>query len=87
MRPGTGRRPGKTTVSVVLPEDFYRELKMMAALEESSLSGFMEGLLRMGLREYERRKGKGLSPEKLEEIVGLVEYEGDAVRDAEDIYE
>ena len=47
----------------------------------------MEGLLRMGLREYERRKGKGLSPEKLEEIVGLVEYEGDAVRDAEEIYE
>ncbi len=77
----------KTTVSVVLPEDFYRELKVRAALEEKSLSSFMEGLLRIGLMEYERRKIKGIPADELDEIVGLVSYEGNAVEDSEAIYE
>ncbi|WP_297057684.1 hypothetical protein, partial [Thermosulfurimonas sp.] len=77
----------RATVSVVLPADFYRELKLRAAMEEKSLSSFLEQLLRIGFAEYERRKLEGLPPETLEDFVGLVEYEGDAFKDAEAFYE
>ncbi len=77
----------RATVSVVLPVDFYRELKLRVAMEEKSLSSFLEQLLKIGFAEYERRKLQGLPPETLEDFVGVAEYEGDALKDAEAFYE
>ncbi len=77
----------KATVSVIIPEEFYRELKMRAALEEKSLSSFLEHLLRLGLQEYEKRKSRGIPASALSELIGAVSYEGDAVKDAEEIYD
>ena len=71
-------RQRKVTVSVVMPEDFHRELKLKAALEGLSLSSFMERLLRMGLKEYERKNLSRIPAEKLKELVGSLNPEEDS---------
>ena len=77
----------RVTVSVVIPEDFYRELKVKAAIEEMSLSRFLEQLLRLGLQEYEKQASKGIPASTIKELIGVVSYKGDAVKDTEEIYE
>ena len=71
-------RQRKVTVSVVMPEDFHRELKLKAALEGLSLSSFMERLLRMGLKEYERKNLARIPAEKLKELAGSLNPEEDS---------
>jgi len=77
----------KTTVSVVISEEFYRELKMKAALEERSLSSLLEQLLHLGLQEYEKRSLKGIPAGALSKLIGTVNYQGDALKDSEEIYD